>query len=1024
MLRSYVFSIYLSKTIYIAREPTIDGSKMTISLESDLINQAKISYLIATKHIDTLTLTGDDIKALNQFNYFKNVKYFILDAGGVKDLPANLFQNSPNIRKVVLHNKVTAIGESCFMDSSLSEINLDDVQTIGLNAFAKCYNLKEIRLLKLQSVDNYAFTNSSVSSIVIGDDLTEIGNYFASNCFFLKSVTIGKNVQKIGDGAFNSCSNLTDFPFSTITTIGNFAFQRTSLISLELTNKVTIVGQYAFAFSKLTSVTFANEDTPCTLGKYCFYRCQYLTSVSISSNYKLSDHLFEECMKLESIAINHSQVPQYFATGCFALKTFTSQNLVRVRRYGFYMCENLTTIDLSNMIQIEIYAFAYCTNLTITEWPQQSQALFYLYPSAFMYCPKIKISYIPDFYSLSNGVFQGCTGIEEIKVKNSALPGAIFQGCTNLRKVVLRNMSVISGSAFACCPNLVSVTIDESVNVIFGSAFASSGPIEMLDLSNMDQVFHLAFKNSGVKALKFYKKPNLVGTPFDSCPNLEKIILGPSWNSFEPLKFFNCTNLTNIELIDNTNLTVVDGILYNFDMSVLYYYFSASHREEFSIQSSVVNIQSYAFCNALNIDKLIISNFAYFSERAFYNCTCIQELEYNIKTKPDYNAKTMAGIKFEPSLSDMMFMNCMNLKTVNVMTEVLSIGANCFANCQNLETVTLPTICASCGDGAFCNCTSLTEMDFSHMCHIPANCFQGCTKLSDVSLSKTVSDIGASAFEATAITEIEIPNSVIDLGYSCFRNCMKLKTVTLGLGLTSIPGDDGNGNLVGWFFGSSIEILVIPNNIIEISPFAFINCKNIRIRFVDKEHPLFVIQDQALIDKTSGTLITTIGTLPQVYRIPETVSILGPFSINPYIENVNLSGIKVFDKGFGSPIIEIPGSVKTINKDSFTLNTYMYTLCYEGEYGQSATLSNNFLVNSIVTTKYGNQKLFDAFPEVRSCDEEIPKQFKYRFILGWTPAEIALLTVSIIFLVAIISIGITVLVLTCKKNRCKTEAMP
>ena len=81
------------------------------------------------------------------------------------DSPA--VQKKDNVKKVVIEDGVTSIGES---------------------AFNNCYSL---------------------TSITIPDSVTSIENYAFANCSNLTSITILKSVTSIGKNAFKDCYNLT-----------------------------------------------------------------------------------------------------------------------------------------------------------------------------------------------------------------------------------------------------------------------------------------------------------------------------------------------------------------------------------------------------------------------------------------------------------------------------------------------------------------------------------------------------------------------------------------------------------------------------------------------------------------------------------------------------------------------------------------------------------------------------------------------------------------------------------------------
>ena len=53
------------------------------------------------------------------------------------------------------------------------------------------------------------FDNSCFSNIVVGDEVSSIGDRCFSNCVYAKNIIIGDGVKKIGQYAFNRCVELT-----------------------------------------------------------------------------------------------------------------------------------------------------------------------------------------------------------------------------------------------------------------------------------------------------------------------------------------------------------------------------------------------------------------------------------------------------------------------------------------------------------------------------------------------------------------------------------------------------------------------------------------------------------------------------------------------------------------------------------------------------------------------------------------------------------------------------------------------
>lgn len=124
-------------------------------------------------------------------------------------------------------------------DMSAKTINIPSKVTVG----GVTYNVTGIA--------DKAFLNSKVTKVVIGDNVTSIGNSAFSGCKKLKTVTIGKNVTTIGANAFSKCSALTKITIpAKVKKIGKQAFsgcKKLKNITVRTTKlKKSTVGSKAF----------------------------------------------------------------------------------------------------------------------------------------------------------------------------------------------------------------------------------------------------------------------------------------------------------------------------------------------------------------------------------------------------------------------------------------------------------------------------------------------------------------------------------------------------------------------------------------------------------------------------------------------------------------------------------------------------------------------------------------------------------------------------------------------------------
>ena len=112
---------------------------------------------------------------------------------------------------------------------------------------------------------------SSITSIIIGDSITSIGNCAFWSCESLTSVTIGNSVTSIGEYAFATCTRLTAVTIpNSVISISKGAFENCyGLSSIEIPNSVTSIGENAFLCPNLTTV-FCTPQVPPTIGSGIF----------------------------------------------------------------------------------------------------------------------------------------------------------------------------------------------------------------------------------------------------------------------------------------------------------------------------------------------------------------------------------------------------------------------------------------------------------------------------------------------------------------------------------------------------------------------------------------------------------------------------------------------------------------------------------------------------------------------------------------------------------------------------------
>ena len=109
--------------------------------------------------------------------------------------------------------------DDCYSLTSI--IIPNSVTAIGDYAFVSCGSLTNIALgTNILSIGNYSFWQcANVTNIAIPDSVNTIGNEAFSDCISLTSITIGNGVANIGIGVFNNCPNLTEIDVNALNSV-------------------------------------------------------------------------------------------------------------------------------------------------------------------------------------------------------------------------------------------------------------------------------------------------------------------------------------------------------------------------------------------------------------------------------------------------------------------------------------------------------------------------------------------------------------------------------------------------------------------------------------------------------------------------------------------------------------------------------------------------------------------------------------------------------------------------------------
>lgn len=864
-----------------------EWNAITIGAENDPLSKASFHWNTEFSAEDvlytyfTFTDTGDDTCTVSKYTGFSDAVFI------------------PGTNKE--GKTVTAIGSSAFSAKPLSSIIIPDTVTvIGDSAFAYCNSLTEIELpASVTTLGKQVFDYcENLERVSLPEGLTAIPAAAFRGCAKLEEINLPSALSSINQYAFYDCKSLTSALLPEgLTSIGNYAFSKcTGLLSITIPDNCTSIG--INAFSNCTGVTFLHlGNSLSNIGTEAFYNCTGISSVAFPEGLKvLNNGIFGDCTGLEEITIPES--------------------VMMINENAFRGCTSLSAVHVDEKNSV---------------FYESDGMIIKRSPATVVLCPRGKTGEctVPEgVTSIGAGAFMDCSSLTSVLLPESlvSIGANAFKNCSSLETIrIPKDVSEVGENAFDGCSGLKTTYIlkDGYVkkwfweNGYYGKLIEYivyiAAPIE-------DFTFEAIDENS-CKITGYTGQGGNIELPAQNGEGVAVTAIGD--NAFK----------------QNSTITAVklpEGIT-----EIGSYAFYDCKLTELVLPQGLLSIGSSAFNGCYFLAELVIPDtVSVIGSSAFSNCHGLKAV-----TIPG-SVKLVQG-----------FSLCNFLEEVYILDGAESIESGCFSKCEKLTRVELPDTVTAIGSRAFAECSSLETVRVPGVLQrIGDSAFSECARLKTFSIPQTVTEIGAYAFyKCSSLTELDVPNvGVID---NSFSDCVNLISLNFANGITEIELDDC----------SALTTLNIPDSVTSLALYSFTELKELHVP--DALTTLRVCHCPALTslhvpDTVTSLKVTGDSGLTEI-NLPSSLTKIESYAFDGTISLTSIqipeTVTEIEDYAFyesGLISIEIPDSVKTIGG-------YVFYNCNSLE---SVTLSSGLTKIPIGTFRYcsklENVSIHDSVTEI------------------------------------------------------------
>jgi len=675
------------------------------------------------------------------------------------------------------------------------------VTGISRNDIARIEIPNEYKKLPVKEIKQEAFMGlQNLSEVIIGENVSVIGDFVFKNCTELKKVKLPSKMEKLGKGVFLGCSSLeqVNIPLG----IDELDYQLfkdcISLENITIPENIKYINASVFDGCKMLNNVSVTKGI-LEIGSLAFNGCESLKQIRIPLTVDYIEYdAFLNCTSLENFIVSENNDYYESIDGNLYLKdeSFLIQ---------FAIGNKNTGIELPEDVIINSTAFQGVNN-----------SIFNVYDNGYY------LSCNGNPYGiLVKAINEDITSCQIHESTVNIISNA-FKDCKNIKSVMIPNaVQTIGSSIFTGCTSLESITLpflNEAIGYLFGGDYY---------LYNSDYVVN------SLKEVIINGGNEIADHAFYGCENITKIVISDEITSVGEGAFEGCNSLVSL------TIPFVGGGTDDYRESSLAYTFGGLSKISPSLEEVIVTgdkLHYSAFEGCSGTFKVIVSNnLKEVGLNAFYNC---DNLNYNIYNNARYigsieNPYMLLVSSIDTNITECIihedtkeicseaFLDCKLLETITFSknAKLEKIGSAAFSFCYQLESITIPSSVKIIEGYTFFG--SLSEVIFeenSNLAYIGDRAFYECKELESIELPNSLKYIGTEAFNTNTyqfniyengayvgnkenpymflvtcvddnITECTIHEETIGICGEAFLNCQNLESIIIPSNISTIGKD-------------------------------------------------------------------------------------------------------------------------------------------------------------------------------------------------------------------------------------------